>query len=115
MPKVLKKYEFASRSESSYDWTKLLDGKIYECVEGEDFECKPLTFMALARSRAARELKGIRISQNEEGNIVLQAYELTEEQKEALTEKRQAAKDRMKEKRAEKKAAAEKNGEAEEE
>lgn len=113
MPKVLKKFEFKVRGESDYNWEEFLDGKIREFVPGEDFDCKTLSFQAMARGQAARKLKGININVQESGNVVLQAYELTDEQKEELKEKREAAKQRMKDKRAAAKAEA--NGQTTEE
>lgn len=106
MPKVLKKFEFKDRTESDYNWDEFLDGKIREFTPGEDFECKTLSFQAMARGQAARRLKGIKISVLDSGNVVMQSYELTDEQKEALKVKREEAKEKLKAKRAEAKESA---------
>jgi hypothetical protein len=75
MGKVLNSFEFSARSNggtSRYNWDELLDGKIRQLDEGTDFDCKPSTFLTLARSRAkARGLtvKGSKV----EGGLVVQA------------------------------------------
>lgn len=77
--KTLKKFEFASRTESTYPWEKILDGGIYELKEGEDFKCKVATFSTLCRTQASKMHKTVKIG-NVEGGIVVQATKMTDEQ-----------------------------------
>lgn len=83
MAKVLKNFEFKSTGKSStYDWDTLLDGQIRQLAQGDDYECSNETFSMMARERAKRRMKAVRISKNETG-VVLQAYRATPEQEKA--------------------------------
>lgn len=85
----LKKFEFREAvGRAVYDWNTLLDGNIYQGIEGEDFQCKAATFGLMLRTRSEKRGKGCRVNQetkeNEEGvsqNIVTwQAFDYTPEQ-----------------------------------
>ncbi len=73
--KTLKSYEFkssGSRNGRTYDWDKLMDGKIYQLEEGKDYECKQQTVLMMARTQAKKRgmrLRGTKV----EGGVVLQA------------------------------------------
>jgi hypothetical protein len=74
MPKVLAKFEFphGGRKGIEYDWDSILDGKIYQLVQGTDFDVEPKTFVG-AVARAANE-KGMRVKRQIDGKtLVLQA------------------------------------------
>lgn len=74
MPKVLAKFEFphGGRKGLDYDWDSILDGKIYQLVQGTDFQVEPKTFVG-AVARAANE-KGMRVKRQIDGKtLVLQA------------------------------------------
>lgn len=106
MAETLKTFDFGS-DRSEYDWDTLLNGKIYKLKQGEDFQCKTITFSTLARSSARR--RGLSLNTSTEGDsIVIQAVEASEEQKTAWAE--QDAQKKAK-KEAEKAAS---NGQAEE-
>lgn len=74
MPKVLDKFEFphGGRKGIEYDWDSILDGKIYQLVQGTDFKDEPKTFIgAVARQANSRNL---RVKRQIDGKtIVLQA------------------------------------------
>jgi hypothetical protein len=73
--KSLKTFEFPEEgtgTRASYDWEKLLDGKIYQLEEGKDYQCKTTTFATLARGAAKRAGKGVKVAKVE-GGIVIQA------------------------------------------
>ena len=81
--KSLEQYSFGSTrgQKAKHEWAKILDGGIYECVQGDDFDCSIVTFSALARTRAASMGKGIRVAQNaEKRTVVVQAYDLPPEE-----------------------------------
>lgn len=85
---TLKKFEFKDASDrSTYDWAKLLDGKIYQLTEGEDYTCKTVTFQSLIRNQAKKAGKAVK-SGRVEGGLVVQAVPLPEgeENTEAATE-----------------------------
>lgn len=84
----LKKFEFREAvGRAVYDWNTLLDGNIYQGIEGEDFQCKAATFGLMLRTRSEKRGKGCRVNQEtketEEGvtqNVVTwQAFDYTEE------------------------------------
>lgn len=71
--KALKKFEFASANgRNSHDWTKLLDGGIYQMDEGTDYNCKTNTMLTLARNAAKKAGKKVKTAKTETG-IVIQA------------------------------------------
>lgn len=73
MPQVLKNFKFSgSGGRSSHDWTKLLDGKIYQLERGKDYACKDQTFKSLARMQASKHGVSVQI-QTVENGIVIQA------------------------------------------
>lgn len=102
--KSLEAFEFTGRGgKGSYDWSKILDGGIYKLDKGSDFECEVGTFALMARTNAARKNKNIRISQDEKaGTVVLQAYAMTDEEKQENQAKLAAQKEKAAAKRAEK-------------
>lgn len=73
-PKVLDSFDFphGGRKGIEYDWASILDGKIYQLVQGTDFDAEPKTFIG-AVARAAN-LQGKRVKRQIDGKtIVLQA------------------------------------------
>lgn len=74
MPKVLDTFEFphGGRKGIEYDWDSILTGKIYQLVQGTDFQEDPKTFVgAVARQANARNL---RVKRQIDGKtVVLQA------------------------------------------
>lgn len=60
MAKVLDTFEFphGGRKGIEYDWDSILDGKIYQLVQGTDFDADPKTFVgAVARQANSRNLR----------------------------------------------------------
>ena len=57
-------------STSKYAWNELLDGQTWECVQGEDFESRPSTFLANARAQAKRRGGTVRSRNTSEGDRV---------------------------------------------
>lgn len=108
--KALKNFEFAAGNESQYDWAKMLDGKIYELKEGEDYKCKAATFSTLLRNAARKYGKAVKTSTTETG-MVIQATDATTEQIAAWVEADEVSKQKAKDRRVAKKA--ETNGESE--
>lgn len=81
--KTLDSFEFGAQvGRSSYDWDKILSGDIVVLVEGDDYDCKPQTLKQRARQVAAKMGKKVRTGSDKEGNIVIQAYDMTAEEKE---------------------------------
>ncbi|QDU23295.1 hypothetical protein [Urbifossiella limnaea] len=74
--KSLKTFEFpASRvGKGQYEWAKLLNGGIYQLEEGKDYQCKTVSFVALARMAAKKAGKGLKASKVE-GGVVIQAID----------------------------------------
>lgn len=74
MPKVLDTFEFphGGRKGIEYDWDSILTGKIYQLVQGTDFNEDPKTFVgAVARQANARNM---RVKRQIDGKtVVLQA------------------------------------------
>ena len=58
MPRKLE--QFPSVATRRYPWDELLDGDAWELVAGEDFTCKPTTFIANARIQAKRRGGNVR-------------------------------------------------------
>lgn len=74
MPKALETFEFphGGRKGIEYDWDSILDGKIWQLTQGEDFTADPKTFIG-AVSRKANE-RNLRVKRELNGKvIVLQA------------------------------------------
>jgi hypothetical protein len=77
--KTLKAFDFPDRGDrGTYDWEKLLDGKIYQLEQGKDFQCKPATIITMARNQAKKAGKGLKAVKVENG-VVIQAYPLTDD------------------------------------
>jgi hypothetical protein len=75
MPQVLDSYEFPETvafGHSSYDWDTLLDGKIYQLKQGEDFECKMQTMALLTRKNAKKRGFKVRVSKKDDTTLVIQ-------------------------------------------
>jgi hypothetical protein len=74
MPKTLDTFEFphGGRKGIEYDWDSILDGKIHQLKQGEDFTAEPKTFVgAVARAANSRNL---RVKRQIDGKVlVLQA------------------------------------------
>lgn len=106
--KTLQKYDFkTAENRSDYPWDKILDGGIYQLEKGEgkDFECEVTTFTTLARVRAQKRNKNVKISVDaENGVVVLQATPMTADEIKANESKMAARKEKDAVKRAEKKA-----------
>lgn len=80
--KTLDSFEFGAQvGRSSYDWDQILSGDIVVLVEGDDYDCKPQTLKQRARQVAAKMGKKVRSGSDKEGNIVIQAYDMTAEEK----------------------------------
>lgn len=79
--KTLENFDFGSQvGRSSYDWDSILNGEINVLVAGEDFDCKPQTVKQ--RARQVAEKMGLKVrTGTKDGNIVIQAYEMTDEEK----------------------------------
>ena len=81
--KTLESFAFASHKavEAKYDWTKLLNGKIWELEAGadKDFDCKPETFRMMAMKRCEKEGKKLQMNVTKTG-LVLRAIVLTKEE-----------------------------------
>lgn len=105
--KTLKKFEFKSGSESSYDWAKFFNGQINVLTEGEDYNCKTPTFAQMARNQARKAYKTIQISVDEEAKTVtLQTTDMTAEQREKEDVRRAEKAARVEAKKIEETAAA---------
>lgn len=53
--------EFPRMDRAKFDWTKLLDGKIYQLKKGVDFTILPASFRSSAWNAGARYGKKVRI------------------------------------------------------
>ena len=63
-------------AHSEYEWDRLLDGKVYKLVQGEDFLGQAASMLTRARQIAKREGKKIRARVMDDGaTIVLQAVQ----------------------------------------
>lgn len=60
--KTVDNFEFQQGDgrQSKYDWTRLLNGDIWELVQGKDFDCSPENFRIQAYKRAKLEGKRVR-------------------------------------------------------
>ncbi len=93
MAEKLKSFEFKSRSNSTYDWDKFLDGSIYKLAQGKDFECDPKTINTMVRKQANARFKKAKVSVDAEaGTVIIQAVDMTPAEKKAYTEKIEAKK-----------------------
>lgn len=74
--KSLKTFEFPTTrvGRGQYDWGKLLSGGIYQLEEGKDYQCKTVSFLALARMAAKKAGKTLKTSKVE-GGVVIQAMQ----------------------------------------
>lgn len=60
---------------SEYDWEKILDGKVHQLTQGEDFLGQAASTLTRARQLAKRVGKAIRATVKDDGKtIILQAY-----------------------------------------
>lgn len=92
--KALKSFDFGSSNRGSYDWDKILDGGIYELIQGQDYECTSSTMQTMSRNQAKARNKGVRISKNaDETGLVVQAYDASPEQIAKWEEARKAGKE----------------------
>ncbi len=74
------KFEFKEAADRAiYDWADLLDGSLKALEEGKDFTCKPQTIRMMAVKQAAKIGKKVKVEQVE-GGLILQAFEMTDEQ-----------------------------------
>lgn len=79
--KELKTFDFKSSTRSYYDWEKILDGGIYELIEGQDYHCSYNTMNTLARSRGKIRGKSVRVAKNADNTgCVIQAFDASPEQ-----------------------------------
>ena len=64
---------FPSAATARYPWDELLNGEPWELVSGEDFTCKPSTWVANARMQAKRRGGTLltRLFQNESNTTVV--------------------------------------------
>jgi len=80
--KTLDSFDFGSSvGRSSYDWDTILNGDINVLEAGVDFDCKPGTVKQRARTVAAKMGLKVRASNDKDGNIVIQSYEMTDAEK----------------------------------
>lgn len=72
--RTLKTFDFGGdRDKGSYEWEKLLDGRIHQLEEGTDYSCKTDTMLSLVRGAARR--RGMKVRTGKvEGGLVIQAY-----------------------------------------
>jgi hypothetical protein len=74
--KTLKKHEFTTSTQQTYDWDTLLNGKIYQVDEGTDFTCRIEGFVGMAKARASSRGQDLNIQITKDGeqrSVVLQA------------------------------------------
>jgi hypothetical protein len=80
--KTLESFDFGSRAVSSkkYNWDEILSGEIVVLEAGKDFECKPGGIRLTVKKNA--EKLGLKVrSKVVDGNVVIQAFKPTEEEK----------------------------------
>lgn len=71
--KVLTKHDFPEQNtRRTYDWNKILDGKIRELKTGDDFTGEPKAFAARARVVARERGQTVKVDAREK-TLVLQA------------------------------------------
>lgn len=95
MAKKVQDFDF-SRSGSrptKYPWEEWLDGSIWRLEKGEDFDVDTESFRSSVGTAADRLGKVARTAVPEDGVVVVQAYELSAEEK-AERDKRNAEKAR---------------------
>lgn len=74
--KTLKAFDFRTSTRSRYDWDRLLDGGVYQLIEGDDIAGKLGNFVVLAARQAAKRGKTLRRQKTEDGKgLVIQAVE----------------------------------------
>jgi hypothetical protein len=85
--KVLKSFQFKTGvgKGGTYDWETLLDGKIRQMTEGEDYACKPQTVRMMAMKQGRKRGKVVHINKVE-GGLVIQAEDASADQIEAWKE-----------------------------
>lgn len=107
MAEVVKNFEFTSRTNrTSRDWDQWFDGRTWKLTREDMGEAQISTITTQARMRAKKRGFKLLISVNEEQDfIMLQAIEMTDEEKERAEEQLEAQKDREKAKREEKRNA----------
>lgn len=89
--KVLKKFEFKNTGpgiQAKYDWDLFLDGTARQFTPGEDFTCDPDNFRVMAMGQAKKRGKIAKTAKivdedKEITGVVIQAFNMTDEQKEA--------------------------------
>jgi hypothetical protein len=90
--KALKKFEFKeTRQASKYPWDKLLDGGIYQMTQAEDFpDVGNIDHMPPKIKHAARRrYKTVKVQIDRENmTVVVQAFDMTTEQRAAEDAKR---------------------------
>lgn len=59
--------------KATHDWASILDGKAREFTSGEDFTCKPESFIGQARNVASDTGVKIATRMVENGNVQIQA------------------------------------------
>lgn len=107
MAEVVKNFEFTSRTNrTSRDWDQWFDGRTWKLTREDMGEAQISTITTQARMRAKKRGFKLNISVNKEQDFVmLQAVEMTDEEKERAEEQLAAQKDREKAKREEKREA----------
>lgn len=60
-----------AQAYTEYDWDKILDGKVHQLVQGEDFLGQAMSTLTRARTLAKRAGKKIRATVREEGKIII--------------------------------------------
>lgn len=76
MAEQLEEFDFSvSRGGRApkYPWDQWLNGRPWRCIQGQDFDCLPHTFMGLARKAARREDLEVKIKRVGQA-VVIQAY-----------------------------------------
>ena len=81
--KTLESFDFGRQSSrGTYDWDTILDGEIHVLETGKDFSCKPVTIKTRARAVAKKMNLSVRTGTDKNGNVVIQSYEPSADDKE---------------------------------
>src|ERR1019366_7799970 len=119
MPKQVKmskgktfEFKSAGTSQSKYPWGQILDGQLWELVEGEDFVA-PITaddMKIKCKTAGRKQYKTVKCStcdangEKLTNSLIVQAFDMTDEQRETEDLRRAEEKDKTVAKRTAKKA-----------
>lgn len=72
MARVIRSFSFVERVKPrKYDWDKLLDGRIWRLVQGQDFDVSAYTFCTTANVAGRRQGGVCRTSVSGDGDVVV--------------------------------------------